>query len=106
MRETLLSLAEAMASSDPVKAKAAKREMERQIHDACRPGKPWRERDPHLKELTTLLEKRHPRLVRAHAARLIGYAGSKEEESALAKYEPDPEIGDDIQMARERLRRR
>ena len=103
--ETLLSLAEAMAGADPVRAKAAKREMAHQVHAACAPKKPGRERAALIKDLTTLLETRRPRLVRAHAARLIGYAGSKGEDKALAKYASDPEIGEDIKMARERIQR-
>lgn len=107
MRETLLSLAAAMADPDPVKAKAAKLQMEQQVHRACAPKLPWRTRAALLKELLSLVDSRNqPRAVRAQAARLLGYAGGKGEERALAQYESDPELGEDIRMARERLRRR
>lgn len=105
MRETLLSLAETMASSDPVRAKAAKLAMAQQVHAACAPKKSSRDRAPLIKELLEIVSSPRPRLVRAHAARLVGYIGGKGEEVALGKAESDPEIGEDVRMARERIRR-
>lgn len=103
--EPLLALAETMAGTDPVKAKAAKLEMAKLVHTACAPKRPGRERAAFLKQLSVLLDNRRPRLVRAHAAQLIGYAGGKADDKALAKYASDPEIGEDILMARERIQR-
>lgn len=105
MRELLTSLADTMAGSDPVKAKAAMLQMVQDVHGAGAPGQPKALRAELLKELMAIVASKRPRGVRAHAARLIGYIGSKGDERALARLAGDPELKADIQMARERLRR-
>jgi hypothetical protein len=106
MRETLLSLADAMSGSDLVKAKAAKAAMAQQVHAACAPGVTGKLRAELLRELLTIiLESKRPRLVRAHAIALLGFLGSKGDDKTLARLASDPELKDNIKMARERLRR-
>ena len=105
MRELLTSLADAMAGSDPVKSKAAMLQMAQDVHGAGAPGQPKALRSALLKELLAIVMSKRPRGVRAHAARLVGYIGSKSDDKALARLAADHEIKTDIQMARERLRR-
>jgi hypothetical protein len=105
MRDSLLGYADLMAGSDKVKAKAAMLQMAQDAHGAAAPGQPKALRAELLKELLEIVGSKRPRLVRAHAARLVGYIGSKGDDKALAKFAANPELKDDIQMARERLRR-
>jgi hypothetical protein len=105
MRERLTSLADTMAGSDPVKAKAAMLQMTQDVHGAAAPGQSKALRAELLKELMAIVASKRPRAARAHATRLIGYIGSKGEDKALARLATDPELRADIQMARERLRR-
>jgi hypothetical protein len=105
MRETLLSLADTMSGADLVKAKAAKAIMAQQVHAACAPGGSAKLRAELLRELMAIFTSKRPRLVRAHAIELIGFLGSKNDDKALARLAADPELKDNIKMARERLRR-
>lgn len=105
MRDSLLAYADLMAGSDPVKAKAAKAELEKTVHAVCAPGRSKTIRNDYVKELLAILTSNRPRLVRAHAVRLLGLAGSKSDDKALARFAADPNLRDDIKMARERLRR-
>jgi hypothetical protein len=105
MRDSLLAYADLMAGPDPVKAKAAKAEMEKTIHLVCAPGHSKTIRNDYVKELLAIVNSKRQRLVRAHAVRLLGLAGSKGEDKALVRFAADPELKDDIKMARERLRR-
>ena len=105
MRELLTSLADTMAGGDQVKAKAAMLQMTRDVHGAAAPGQPKAFRAALLKELLSIVASKRPRMVRAHAARLVGYIGSKADDKPLARFAADPELKADIQMTRERLRR-
>ena len=105
MRDSLLADADLMAGPDLVKAKAAKLSMEKTIHVVCRPGGSKAIRADYLKELLEIVNSKRPRMVRAHAARLVGLIGGRGDDKALAHLATDPEIKADIQMARERLRR-
>lgn len=105
MRELLTSLADTMAGGDQVKAKAAMLQMAHDVHAAAAPGQPKAFRSALLKELLDIVASKRPRMVRAHATRLVGYIGSKADDKSLARFATDPELKADIQMARERLRR-
>ena len=105
MRELLTSLADTMAGSDQVKAKAAMLQMAHDVHGAAAPGQPKAFRAALLKELLSIVASKRPRMVRAHAARLVGYIGGKANDRELGRFASDPELKADIQMARERLRR-
>lgn len=103
----ILDLANLMASPDKVKAKAAKRELERTAHLMARPGAAKKERETFVAGLMEVIkdDKTYSPAARAHAARLIGFLGGKGDERALGAYEKDPAIAEDIFMARERIRR-
>jgi hypothetical protein len=103
----VFDLANQMADADKVKAKAAKRELERAAHLAARPGGTKKDRETLIAALLEVVkgEKTYAPVARAHAARLLGFIGGKGEERALAPYEKDAAISDDIYMARERIRR-
>lgn len=105
MRESLLSFADAMAGTDKARAKAAKAAMSQAVHAACAPGGDKALRAALVKELLMILSSKRPRLVRAHAAALIGFIGNKADDKALTRLAADPELKEDIWMARERLRR-
>lgn len=105
MRESLLSLADAMAGTDKARAKAAKAALAQEVHAACAPGGDKTLRAALLKEILLILNSKRPRLVRAHAIALLGFIGSKADDKALARLAADPELKEDIRMARERLRR-
>lgn len=105
MRESLLSLADRMGGNNPVAAKAARLAMERAVHTACAPGASKGVRADILKELLAIVASQRPRMVRAHAIKLVGLIGRKSEDKPLARLANDPELKGDVQMARERLRR-
>lgn len=108
--DALPGLAELMAGKDPAVAKAAKAAMEAVTHRALapppgkdRPDRAARERA--AAALTEVVDSSHPRMVRAHALFLLGFAGDgAQHEKALALLEKDPEVGEDARMARQRLR--
>lgn len=100
--EPLESVADAMASAHPAVSKAARLELERRVHAAARPGS---DRRPTIGALRGIALAPRPRLVRAHALRLLGFIGDRRAERAIARLESDPEIGEDARMARERIRR-
>ena len=105
MREEIPVLADGMASPDKAMAKLAKKYMEETVHDAARPGAPASYRKKTVADLLAVVRSKRPRMVRAHALRLLGLIGGKPEEKLLALIERDPEVGEDARMARERLRR-
>lgn len=105
MREEIPALADGMASSNKVIAKVAKKYMEETVHDAARPGAPKTYRKKTIADLLAVVRSNRPRLVRAHALRLLGLIGGKTEEKLLAPLEADREVGEDARMAHERLRR-
>ncbi len=103
---SLISLADAMASTDPQVAKAAKLALEKLAHAAGAPRASAAQRRETLRALSTVALSQRPRLVRAHALRLLGLIGGPGEVKALAPLEKDPQLGDDARMARERIQRR
>ena len=105
MREEIPVLADGMASANKAMAKLAKAYMAETVHDAARPDAPKAYRKQTIAYLLAVIRSRRPRLVRAHALRLLGLIGGKPEEKLLAPLEADREVGEDARMARERLRR-
>ncbi len=101
-----ISLADAMGSADPQAAKAAKLALEKFVHAAGAPRAGAAPRRETLRALSTVALSKRPRLVRAHALRLIGLLGGPGEAKTLAPLEKDPQLGDDARMARERIQRR
>jgi hypothetical protein len=101
-----VSLADIMASPDPATAKAAKLALEKLAHAAGAPRAGAVQRRETLQALREIALSKRPRLVRAHALRLLGLIGARPEAQALAPVERDPEVGEDARMARERIRRR
>ena len=107
MREEIpiLAFADGMASPDKAGAKRAKKYMDEIVHDAARPGAAASYRKQTIAHLLTVVRSQRPRLVRAHALRMLGLIGGKPESNALAPLEVDREVGEDARMARERLQR-
>jgi hypothetical protein len=107
MREltALEQLAQAMAGSDPVAAKTAKRAMAQRVHASAAPGADKKARAQNVRDLLTIARANGPRSVRAHALYLLGFIGGRTEERALSTLEADPEVGEDVRMARERIRK-
>ena len=105
MREEIPTLADGMASPDKARAKLAKKYMEATVHDAARPDAPRAYRKKTIADLLAVIRSGRPRLVRAHALRLLGLIGGRSEEKLIAPLESDKEVGEDARMARERLRR-
>ena len=101
-----VSLADAMGSPDPATAKAAKLALEKFTHAAGAPRAGAAQRRETLRALREIALSKRPRLVRAHAIRLLGLIGGKPEAQALAPLERDPELGDNAHMARERISHR
>jgi hypothetical protein len=94
-----------MGGPDPAAAKAAKAALTSFVHAASAPRTGAAQRRETLRALSAIVLSKRPRMVRAHAVYLLGLLGGKSEERALAPQERDPEIGEDVRMARERLRR-
>jgi hypothetical protein len=105
MIEEIPTLADGMASADKATAKAAKLALEKLAHAAGAPRAGAGQRRETLRALSEIALSRRPRLVRAHALRLLGLIGGRAEEKVLASVERDPEVGEDARMARERIRR-
>ena len=99
----LAGLADLAAGEDKPIAKAAKKAMEDITHYAARPGA----RDEAATVAAELLHiaeaKPRPRMVRAHALYLLGFAGDDRAIPGLTRLLPDPEIGEDARMALERI---
>lgn len=105
----LPGLADLMGSADPATAKAAKSAMERFVHQSLAPpaGKDHpdgRARSGVADALREIAASPRPRLVRAHALALLGFAGDGRDERAIAGMEPDPDLGQNARMARRRIR--
>jgi hypothetical protein len=95
-------LADQMSGSDSVTSKAAKLELEAAAHAAAAPGQtPARAKA--AKALVDVAKSNRPRLVRAHALRLIGFVGSKADASAVAGLSKHPELGQDAKIAIKRI---
>jgi hypothetical protein len=90
-----LALADIMGGSDPAAAKAARQEIERFAHAAGAPRAGSVQRRDAQKALSEIALSKRPRLVRAHAIRLLGLIGGREEDRLLGPLERDPEIGED-----------
>ena len=106
-RSTLLyadfgKLADQMSGTDPVASKAAKAEMETSAHAASAPGQKAA-RAQAAKGLVSIANSNRPRLVRAHALRLIGFVGTKADAAAVAGLTKHPEIGQDAKIAIKRI---
>ena len=95
-------LADQMSSTDPVASKAAKAELEIFAHAAAAPGQKAA-RAQAAKALVDVAMSNRPRLVRAHALRLIGFVGSKADAAAVAGLTKHPEIGQDAKIAIKRI---
>lgn len=95
-------LADQMAGTDPTSSKAAKLEMEISAHAAAAPGQ-GAARAQAAKGLVDVAKSNRPRLVRAHALRLIGFVGSKADAAAVAALSKHPEIGQDAKIAIKRI---
>jgi len=105
----LPGLADRMGDPDPAVAKAAKAAMEHLVHHKLAPvgGKDRPDGAAYTAVADALLEIVHaprPRLVRAHALYLVGFAGDGPHEKALGALEKDPQVGEDARMARQRIR--
>jgi hypothetical protein len=105
----LPGLADLMGSADPAVAKAAKTAMERLVHlrlappaGTDRPGDIARA--TFADGLLEIARSPRPRLTRAHALHLAGFAGDRRHEKALGALEKDPQVGEDARMARQRIR--
>ena len=95
-------LADQMSGADPVTSKAAKAELETSAHAAATPGQNAA-RAQAAKALVEVAKSNRPRLVRAHALRLIGFVGSKADAAAVAGLTKHPEIGQDAKIAIRRI---
>jgi len=95
-------LADQMSGTDPVSSKAAKHEMEVSTHATAAPGQ-GAARAKAAKALVDVAKSNRPRLVRAHALRLIGFVGSKADAAAVAGLTKHPEIGQDAKIAIKRI---
>ena len=95
-------LADQMSGSDSVTSKAAKLELEVAAHAAAAPGQNVA-RAKAAKSLVDVAKSNRPRLVRAHALRLIGFVGSKADAAAVAGLTKHPEIGQDAKIAIRRI---
>lgn len=95
-------LADQMSGTDPVASKAAKAELETYAHAAAAPGQNAA-RAQAAKALVEVAKSNRPRLVRAHALRLIGFVGSKADAAAVAGLTKHPEIGQDAKIAIKRI---
>jgi len=95
-------LADQMSGTDPVASKAAKAELETSAHAAAAPGQKAA-RAQAAKALVDVAKSNRPRLVRAHALRLIGFVGSKADAAAVAGLTKHPEIGQDAKIAIKRI---
>ena len=95
-------LADQMSGTDPVSAKAAKHEMEVSSHATAAPGQ-GAARVKAAKALVDVAKSSRPRLVRAHALRLIGFVGSKADAAAVAGLTKHPELGQDAKIAIKRI---
>jgi hypothetical protein len=109
--EALSGLADLMNNADKAIAKAAKAAMERLVHGTLTPeqgkGKPNSGvREQATEQLLQIAASSRPRLTRAHALHLLGFTGngSRTEEQILRPLENDPQISEDIRMARQRIR--
>jgi hypothetical protein len=107
----LPGLAELMGGADRAVAKTAREAMEALVHRSLAPVSGKNRPDPAVRARTAAALREiaaasaRPRLVRAHALCLLGFAGDgSADEKALAALENDPELGDDAHMARQRLR--
>jgi hypothetical protein len=102
--------ADQMGGPDPAAAKKAKAEMEQLVHLMLSPapGKDWPEGSVRARVADSLAEiarSDRPRVVRAHAIHLLGFAASgRRDEDTLKALEKDPQVGDDARMARERMK--
>jgi hypothetical protein len=105
MRSEIETLAKQMAASDKIAAKAAKLELSRLTHTAAAPRAPKAPKSALIKDLLAIASSDNPRLVRAHAIYLLSCIGDRTVEKALAPLEKIPELTDNVQMARTRLRR-
>lgn len=95
-------LADQMSGSDSAASKAAKLELEVAAHAAAAPGQNAA-RVQAAKALVDVAKSNRPRLVRAHALRLIGFVGGKAEAGAIAGLAKHPEIGQDAKIAIKRI---
>jgi len=95
-------LADQMSGPDSVTSKAAKHELEVAAHASAAPGQNAA-RTKAAKSLVDIAKSNRPRLVRAHALRLIGFVGSKADAAAVAGLTKHPEIGQDAKIAIKRI---
>jgi hypothetical protein len=109
--EVLAGLADYLAHPDKAIAKAARAAMERFVHSKMSPekgkGRPNSGiRDTVAENLLAIAASSRPRIARAYALTLYGFAGngSAGEETILNTLEKDKEIGEDARMARQRVR--
>jgi hypothetical protein len=105
----LSGLADRMGDPDPTTAKAAKLAMERLVHRNLAPAEGEDRPDDAARTavadaLLEIARAPRPRLVRAHALYLGGFAGDGRHEKALSALEKDPQVGEDARMARQRIR--
>jgi len=105
----LPGLADLMGGADPAVAKTARAGMETLVHRvrAPPPGKDRGDgaaRARTADALAQIARSSRPRMVRAHALYLLGFAGDGSHEKALAALEKDTEVGEDARMARQRIR--
>jgi hypothetical protein len=107
MQELSKEVAESLVllrSGDPARIKEGKQRLERWAHHATRPNADKRERHDAANTLLAIIETPSPRPLRTFLIRLLGFIGDRDHERKLEAWERDPEIGEDVRMARERIR--
>jgi HEAT repeat protein len=106
----LAGLADLMSHSDKAIAKAAKTAMERLTHGVLKPApgkdKPNSDdgRGKAADQLVEIAMSSRPRMTRAHALYLAGFAGERMHEALVADLEKDKDVGEDARMALQRMR--
>lgn len=99
---SIAKLADAMMSADPVVSKAGKMDLEVAAHAAAAPGN-GPVRAVMASALVLVANSNRPRLVRAHALKLIGFVGAKAHATGISKLSNHPEIGQDTKIAIRRI---
>jgi hypothetical protein len=105
----LHGLADIMGGTEPSAAKSAKLAMERYVHQCLgpHPGKDrpdGKVRSAVAESLQTIVASARPRLVRAHALLLLGFAGDHRDEKSLTAMLTDAELGPNARMTVQRIR--
>jgi hypothetical protein len=106
LAENILLVANGAASSDPATAKKARLFLEGIVHQYAAPNAPKNLQHSVAEALLTIAQdSQRPRMVRAHALRLLGFIGDKKHANALKPLLSDPQLSEDAHMATERITR-